>query len=196
MQIYLTAFLYGFTINQDMDLNDNAGVSGSIHGLYHGQHDRVDELNSRLVGRQFPDHAMQPNYSPRPVSTKYAHFPMLEGRVKPTVSEQNYVQYDPHAHFSTATTRGPVRTYLANVDIETMLQNRHISLQHGADQGVYVPSSSSNMYGFSAVGRHEPLGDRALLFKQHSLATTLPEIVKHIGNDRFNNNTRTQLRGI
>jgi len=179
-----------------MDLNDNPGVFGSIHGLYHGQHDRVDELNTRLVGRQFPDHAMQPNYSPRAVSTKYAHFPMLEGRVKPTVPEQSYVQYDQRTHFSPATTRGPVRTYLANVDTETMLQNRHVALQKGADQGVYVPSTSSNMYGFSAVGRHESMADRALLFKQHSLETRQPDIVQHIGQDYFHNNTRTQLRGL
>jgi hypothetical protein len=76
------------------------------------------------------------------------------------------------------------------------LQNRHVSLQHGADQGVYVPSSSSDLYGFSAVGRQEDMGDRSLIFNRHALNTKVSEVANQVGKDTFHNNTRTQLRGI
>jgi hypothetical protein len=76
-----------------------------------------------------------------------------------------------------------------------MLQNRHVPLKN--ENKMYVPSTYSNMYGeFGAVGRQESLQDRQLLFTKRPLHTELPEIVNRIGQDRFHNNTRTQLRGL
>jgi hypothetical protein len=99
-------------------------------------------------------------------------------------------------NFSPATRNGPTDAYLANIDVETVLQNRHVALQHGADQGVYVPSSKSDMYGFSAAGRQEDMGERSLIFDKQSFATKVPEVANKIGRDVFQNNTRTQLRGL
>ena len=104
--------------------------------------------------------------------------------------------YNTATNFSPATSNGPVASYLANIDLETVLQNRHVSLQHGADQGVYVPSSKSDLYGFSAVGRQEDMGEHSMIFDKHSLNTKVSDVARQIGQDRFHNNTRTQLRGI
>ena len=40
-------------------------------------------------------------------------------------------------------------------EIETALRNQYFALQHGADQSIYVPSSTSDLYNFTAVGRQE-----------------------------------------
>lgn len=179
-----------------MDLNDNSNVYGSVHGLWSGQHDRVDELNERISNRQLADHPLQPNFSPRSVSTKYSHFPIIERRASPTVPIQRGIFYDTQKSFCPATTNGPTATYLANVDTETILQNRHIMKQRGAEQSVYVPSSRSDLYGFSAVGRQELMGERQLLFHQHSLSTTQSDVANKLGRDRFHNNTRVQLKDL
>lgn len=179
-----------------MDLNDNPNVTGSVHGLWHGQHERLDELDARLVARQFPDRPLQPNFNFRSVPTKYSRFPLIDRRAKPEVAIRREETYNTATNFSPATSNGPVASYLANIDLETVLQNRHVSLQHGADQGVYVPSSKSDLYGFAAVGRQEDMGDRSMIFDKHSLNTKVSDVAKQVGQDRFHNNTRTQLRGL
>ena len=179
-----------------MDLTNDTNVTGAVQGLWQGQHVRLDELDARLAERQFSDHPLQPNFNFRPVATKYAYLPIIDRRAKPSVPIVNYGVYDTTTNFSPATSNGPVASYLANIDLETVLQNRHVALQHGADQGVYVPNSSSDLYGFSAVGRQEDMGERAMIFNKQGLDTRVSDVAKQVGQDRFHNNTRTQLRGL
>jgi hypothetical protein len=178
------------------DLNGKQYIDGLVQGLWQGQQSRIDELNDRIVDRRFPVRPLQPNFSSRPVPTKYAHFPIIDRRAVPTTPIRREEMYNPATHFSPITSNGPVATYLANIDLETVLQNRHVALQHGADQGVYVPSSKSDLYGFSAVGRQEDMGDRSLIFHRHELNTKVSEVATIVGKDTFHNNTRTQLRGV
>lgn len=180
-----------------MDLKESQKIEGSAYGLWDGQHARVDELNDRIASRQFPDQPLQPNFGFRPVQTKYSHFPIIDRRAPVKTSIQRAPEYNTASHFSPATSNGPVTTYLANVNLESVLQNRHVALQHGAEQGVYVPSSKSDLYGFSAVGRVESLDERALLFERpKGFQTKVSEIASLVGKDSFHNNTRTQLRGL
>lgn len=178
------------------DINGPQHMEGVVNGLLQGQQSRTDDLNTRISDRYFPDRPLQPNFSSRPVPTKYAHFPIIDRRAIPTTPIHQEDIYNTATNFSPATSNGPVNTYLANIDLETVLQNRHVSLQHGADQGVYVPSSKSDLYGFSAVGRQEDMGDRSLIFNRHALNTKISEVANQVGKDIFHNNTRTQLRGI
>lgn len=179
-----------------MDLNDNPNVTGAINGLWQGQHSRLNELNSRITERQFPDRPLQPQFNFRSVPTKYSYLPVVDRRAKPQVPIVKHEIYNTATNFSPATRNGPVASYLANIDLETVLQNRHVALQHGADQGVYVPGSKSDLYGFTAVGRQEDMGERAMIFDKQSLATKVSDVARQIGQDRFHNNTRTQLRGL
>jgi hypothetical protein len=77
-----------------------------------------------------------------------------------------------------------------------MLRNQYFALQKGADQAIYVPSSSSDLYGFLAVGRKEQQ-THPILFETPSF-DNIPNANLHpsIGSDRFLNHTRTQLRGL
>ena len=51
--------------------------------------DRVDELNTRLASRLEPVANRTPNFDPRPASTKYALFGIVDARTKP---EPNAIQ--------------------------------------------------------------------------------------------------------
>ena len=180
-----------------MNLNDSGSMYGLVNGLWLGQNERVEELNMRISDRfQVVGASPQPNFDARPSSTKYSLFPMLDRRAQAIVPIVSTPMYNVRQGFLPATSNGPVSTYLANVDVETVLQNRHVVLQKGADQGVYVPSSHSDLYGFAPSGRQEQMGERDLLFRQETIHTKMPEIAKQIGKDRFNNNTRVQLRGV
>jgi hypothetical protein len=91
------------------------------------------------------------------------------------------------------TARGPSETRLATVDHESILQNRCFALQRGADQGVYVPASASDLFVVPACeGRREtqPWRFEVSAFAPNARADN----VRDLGAERFHNFTRTQLR--
>jgi len=176
-------------------------IYGVHQGVYYGQNERVDELNDRISTRWFPDLAFAPNFDPRPVPTKYEVLPIINHRAPPVEGTriQQYPPFDVMHTFNPGNSKAPVQGYLSNVDIETKLLNLGTALQHGADQGVYVPSSNSDMYKITPVEGSlkdpqpfqnlftaNPLGENAR-------ASRISQ--KNIGQDIFMNHTRTQLRG-
>ena len=173
-------------------------IYGVPDGLLIGQQCRVDELNDRIVERQFPDRPLAPNFDPRPVMTRYSKFPALD-RIAPTnVPIQSNNLHNGHTNFSPATHHGPPTAYLKNIDIETTLRNQTVALQHGSTQGVYVPSSQSDLYKVNVVGRSGPQPHRGL-FEKTQFSKTAREAnaeQSSIGKDTFYNHTRVQLRGL
>lgn len=172
--------------------NNRIQPNGLIDGVHReiivSQHERTDELNQRIGSRQFSDMPLEPNYSPRPLSTKY-NLPMI---VAPTVPIQQYVEHNVAQNFNPATRRGPYKAYMRNVDTETVLRNQTMALQHSS-QSVYVPSSTSDLYRVDVVGR--PVAQPyAGLFEKPVLADRTRPNLAGIGQDRFFNSTRTQLR--
>jgi hypothetical protein len=181
-----------------MNINEfSEGVRGAQQGLMLGQDPRVDELNERLQSRHFPDRPLQPNFDPRSTPTKYARFPMIERRALVSESIQPGTPFDIHTNFNPATNRGPVGAYLANIDTDTVLRGYYNSLQHGADQSVYIPHSSSNMYlGIQAVGRQEIQTHTDLFSRNRDFQTTVSDVATKTGHQPFSNYTRIQLRDI
>lgn len=173
------------------------GIIPSIPGIIYGQYQRLDELNSRINSRQFSDKPLQPNYDPRPVPTKYSHFPIIERR-KPTSSIPlaKYLDYSPKSNFAPITSRAPYDGYFQNINTESSLRNQYFGLQKGADQAVYVPSSSSDLYNVVAVGRQEIQTHPSLFERQEFDRKSHSNENPAIGGDRFFNHTRTQLRGL
>jgi hypothetical protein len=181
-------------INIHMNTNETEQKLFGVHeGLIAGQFDRVEELNDRYASRHFPDRELQPNFSPRPVPTKYALFPVIERRTPATEPVREMSRHSVANNFNPATRNGPVSSYLANVDTETILRNQTVAIQRGAEQGVYVPASNSDLYNVHAVGRAETQ-THPLLFDRQQYTTT-PVMTPGIGLDRMYNHTRTQLRG-
>lgn len=176
--------------NTGIDTNEN----GIVQGFYSGQQDRVDELNTRIQGRQFPDNHLRPNFDPRPVPTKYAIFPVIDR--KTPIKYPFETQYLDNYGFSPATQNGPPKTYFQNIDTETILRNQTVALQHGAIQGVFVPATSSDLYNVK-MPRSTSISTQPFpaLFESSSFSNFNTAIENQpIGKSTFHNSTRTQLR--
>ena len=173
------------------------GIIPEVPGVIYRQYDRLNELNDRLKGRQFSDKPLQPNYDPRPVPTKYSHFPIFERRKTKGMETPltKYLDYSIETNFAPTSGKGTVDGFLRKVNSESNLRNQYFGLQK-SDQAVYVPSSSSDLYGFSAVGRQETQSHPSLFQEQTFDRTPNANINPAIGSDRFFNHTRTQLRGL
>ena len=180
-----------------MNIQDTETPLHGVHrGLYAGQFDRVDELNSRVSDRHFPDRNLQPNFSPRPVPTKYSLFPVIERRAPVSVPIAEMPKHNLADNFAPSTRLGPVSTYLANIDTETILRNQTTALQHGAEQSVYVPSSQSSLYNVYPAGRIETQTHPGL-FEKPQYETQPSTLGQYgVGVNQLYNHTRTQLRNI
>jgi len=175
-----------------MNLQESEKIMGIPEGIYYGQFDRVNELNTRLGSRQFPDIALQPNFDPRPLSTKYTFNPSYS---KPTVRIQRNVDHVVELNFNPGSSRAPPQGFLNNIDKETILRNQVFALQHGADQAIYVPSSNSDLYKTTIVSTPgEPQPFPSLFSKSQFAVTENPVEGTNIGKNVFFNHTRTQLR--
>lgn len=166
--------------------------TGIIQGFYSGQQDRVDELNTRIQSRFAPDNALRPNYDPRPVSTKYSLFPIIDRKTPTKEYLKPSTEYLGDS-FSPLINNSP---FLRNVDTETILRNQTVALQNGIGQSVYVPSSKSDLYNTTIVSRpsEQPFPD---LFIKPTFQSTQPAISianQNIGKSDFFNYTRFQLR--
>jgi hypothetical protein len=172
--------------------------NGVVEGCYYGQQDRVNELNTRIQLRQFPDNPLRPNFDPRPVPTKYSIFPIIDRKSIPKTPMHSYLD---NSGFVPVSHNGPPKPFLENIDTETILRNQTVALQHGAGQGVFVPSYQSDLYmnpvysnPYYAISARQPHPE---LFSKPFLINREHEI-KHqpIGKQLFHNNTRTQLRNM
>jgi hypothetical protein len=179
-----------------MNFNQNYLIPGVVHGCEFGQHERVDELNDRLSSRHFPDIPLEPNYNIRPVPTKYALFPVVNRRQKVAEPLLQYVEHNPYFNFNPASSKSNVKGFQKNVDTETILRNQTIALQHGADQGVYVPSSKSDLYNVSVVSTPGEQTHPLLFTKMEHSNRPHQNLSNNIGNNTFFNHTRTQLRNM
>jgi len=185
-----------------MDMNDSQKIYGVPDGILYGQFDRTDELNERLSSRHYPDVPLQPNYDPRPVQTRYTHFPgmMNQNRVPNsitvpvTVPIVRHLDHVVELNFNPGSARAPPHGYFNNIDVETSLRNQAFALQHGADRGVYVPSSSSDLYNTTIVSRPGPQPHPQLFEQIHYQPHANPVEGTKIGGDIFFNHTRIQLR--
>jgi hypothetical protein len=182
-----------------MELSNQSTILGLPQYLYYGQNERVDELNDRIATRHFPDSPLQPNFDPRSVPTKYSHFPIINRRTPLKEPVIPYLDYNSSVNFNPGTQCAPPTGYYNSIDLENQMRNQHFALQHGADQGVYIPGSNSDMYRVvvpsGSLQDPQPFPD---LFAQAQYATTANAVVENsgIGKDQLFNHTRTQLRGL
>jgi hypothetical protein len=179
-----------------MNLHEsNTSLYGVTQGISYGQYSRVDEINQRTVERQFADKPMKPCLDLRSLPTKYALFPLIDRRAPSKEPMHKYLDHSSKSNFCPNISKGPADGFMRNVETETALRNQYFALQHGADQSVYVPSSTSDLYGFEAVGRQEVQPFLTIATQYKFEGRVHPNLASgKIGQDRFNNNTRTQLR--
>jgi hypothetical protein len=179
-----------------MEINANQKILGAQEGALVGQNERVDELNGRMIDRQFPDSALKPNIDMRPIQTKQILFSVLDCHPKSELKANEFSDYT-LSNFNPGSDRAPVSGYFSNVDLENQLRNQRFANQHGAPQGVYIPSSTSDLYKTEVVSRPSAQ-PHPLLFKNPEINTPSYQRAMHssIGNDKLFNHTRTQLRNL
>ena len=180
-----------------MEYNLNKPFYGVQEGILYGQNERVDELNERIQSRYFSDAPLSTNFDPRPVQTKFTLFPIIDSRKESSERILPSINHMVESNFSPATRNGPPSGYFANIDTETLLRNQTVALQHGADRGVYIPSSNSDLYKVHVISRpsEQPFTN---LFKKEEYSTYNSNNFENtpIGKDKFFNHTRTQLRNL
>ena len=181
-----------------MDIHDaNKKVENLPEYLYQGQFARTDELNHRILERNVSDSPLPPNFTPRPVLTKYSLFPMLDSRKPANIPIENNYNYSLSNNFTPSVMKnGPVSGFINHVQTESDLRNQNYALHRGNDKTTYVPSSNSDLYKVyipysPSKQPHPELFTPPVLNQQpHPNIQNSP----HIGNDRFHNNTRIQLK--
>lgn len=179
-----------------MNIGEDTKMLGVPEGVSYGQNEHVDELNNRMVSRQFPDRALQPNFDFRPESTKYALFPIMDKKPTYNKIEQTNMEYMQKTNFNPGTKNAPPSGYFSNIDTETILRNQTIALQHGANQGVYVPTSESELYKVHVNTTDKRPQPHTQLFNVPQFSNSLHPNLQdtNIGKETFYNHTRTQLR--
>ena len=175
--------------------NNNNKIFGVHEGVYYGQNERVDELNTRIKSRQFPDSPLEPNFDPRPIPTKYSQFPIINRRAPLHEPVIPYITYNTNANFNPGNSRAPTSGFA--VDTETILRNQTFATQRKGEQNIYIPSSNSDLYKVDVVSSPSVQTHPLLFDRQQFNTTTInTDMNANIGRERFFNHTRTQLRNM
>ena len=166
---------------------------GVINGMYTCNHERVDDINNRISDRNVPSTGLQPQYSIRPVATKYGYMQVLDQYKKTTVPLNQYTPYSTKAIFNPGNAQAPWSGFSNNVNVESSLRNQFFALQK-CEQSEYVPSSKSDLYEtkieYKPVKQNHPL-----LFEKQDFEQFNPN-VHNLGSEFFNNSTRSQLKNL
>jgi len=168
---------------------------GVEYGVTIGQQERVDELNTRIFDRIFPDIELRPNFDPRPVSTKYSLFPIVDSYPRTTEPYKPYLDYYPEIMFNPGNAKAPISGIINKIDLETDLRKSNLGNK-------YIPPLDSDMYKVNIISSDDgaAIREHPLLFSPFlvnsdvdaNIGNTIPPSV---GIDKFHNHTRTQLRG-
>jgi len=158
--------------------------------------DRTDQLNSRINNRNIPDAALKPNFDPRPVSTKYALFPLIDRKTAPTVEKKEYNKYSLETNFNPGNDKAPVDGFVNNISVETELRGQNYKMTGGDLGNKYIPSTSGSLYNVSVGNLLDVPDSKHKLLFERTVLSQAPHDNLHprIGGDTFHNNTRVQLR--
>lgn len=166
---------------------------GVVNGVYTNHHDRLTEINERIHDRIRPSAMLQPAFSVRPSSSKYAMMPILEQRPTPSVSVPGYTKFSTENVFNPGNAKAPWRGWAERVNLESSLRNQYFALQRN-DRAEYVPNSTSDLYSVTIDSR-EVKQPNPFLFENgaDNFAPMNPN-PHDLGRLTFANSTRYQLR--
>ena len=170
-------------------------MNNVINGAYYCNQNRTTELSNRMYKRNVPSVPMQMNYDSRPVSTKFICMPIVDCRKPTFTSCERRPIYNTELMFA-ASDSLPFNGYQSNVDTESKLKNIFFPLQDCA-QSKFIPNSNSDLYNNSYLTPNikKTKMTNELLFKEEKFNSFNPNAC-NIGNDRFYNNTRVQVKNL
>ena len=168
-------------------------MQGVTNGVYVCQQERTEALNRRLYSRNIPSNPLQPQFSMRPVPTKYTLMPLVDERKPSTVPINRYPTYHPSQVFNPGTAQAPWSGYATEVNKESTLRNQFFALQK-CNQKEYVPGSTSELYHSTVPYSDDGLQVYPDLFVIEAFPPFDPNTL-NIGHKTLHNFTRNQLQG-
>ena len=171
----------------------NNNMYGVVNGLYECNNDRIEQLNDRISIRNIPSSVLQPQFSTRPVSTKYALLPIVDRRPVPKEPLLNVPTYNIQQTFNPGNAVAPWSGFASSVNDESRLRNQFFAMQK-CEQAEYIPSSNSDMYKHTVQGNNEKQPYPGL-FREEIFNEFNPNVC-NLGNRLFDNCTRVQLKNL
>ena len=168
---------------------------GVVKCMYYNNLQRSAELSERISERNIPSTPLQPNFSVRPVSTKYDMMSVVDRREKPSIPIKKQPIYSVNKSFNPGTAQAPWDGFATKINDESRLRNQYFALQR-CDNARYIPPSTSDMYNVDVGGRMEQQTHK-LLFETDDLGYFNPNPdTENVGHNIFNNCTREQIKNI
>ena len=168
-------------------------MEAKIQEVYVCQQERTDELNARIMGRNYSTQQMTPKYFSRPVSNRRVLFPKVDKRKELTVKKGIFPKYDMTNSFHPGT-GGPYNGYSDKIDDESSLFNRFQPLQK-CPQTKFFPNLSSDLYLTAPFKKNNEQQPFPLLQEKVQFSEFNPDSCK-ISNETFFNHTRQQRNEI
>jgi len=167
---------------------------GVVNGIYQCNVERDVELSNRISQRNIPSSTLEPVFSIRPVSSKYALLPIFDRRAKSVVPIKKEPTYEVSKVFNPGSAHGPWSGFASRINDETILRNQIFALQN-CEQSNYVPASNSDMYHVHVDGNNQIRQPHPDLFTKPVLEPFNPNEC-NLGSDLFNNSTRVQVKNL
>ena len=168
-------------------------IHGVINGGYRCNLERVQELNQRINERMYTNQTLPANYNVRSVSTRFDIMPIIDKQPTSDIPVEKKPVFDTEKTFYPGTQDGPWSGFVSNVNTESILRNQVNAIQSNP-YATYIPSSDSDLYENTVVGRKESQ-THPLLFQEHLEFKHNPNSY-NLGNSFFQNCTRTDLKNI
>ena len=157
----------------------------------------LDDINHRMYDRHVPlGSPLVPQVEFRSTPTRCsAVFPMVDLRQPPRVSLTTATGDHPVS----VNAKGPAHGYMNRVNDESDLRNQFYALQRGAPQGVFVPSSTSDLYRVTMPPNSAPVDQPHphLFDRETQFRTRGSDVLRdmQVGKQVFNNCTQMQIKG-
>jgi len=166
-------------------------LNGVVNGYYVCNTERDVELSNRIAARNMPSRPLQPQFSMRPVSTKYALLPIIDRRAPASIPIHKEPTYNVETVFNPGDAQAPWSGFSAKINDESTLRNQFFALQN-CPHTQYIPSTNSDMYKVHVSGK--PVQQtHPNLFKTEQFDNFNPNTC-NTGYNLFNNCTRQQLK--
>lgn len=169
---------------------------GVINGYKICNLERNLELDNRIYERNIPSSQLQPNFSMRPVSTKYDLLGVYDRRAPASVQIEPVPIYSVSGVFNPGTAQAPWSGFATNINTESLLRNQFFALQD-CEQSQYIPSSTSDLYQLSSIPQSS--NQHANPFEhlqRNDVFEPFNPNTCNLGRGLFMNHTRQQLKDL
>lgn len=142
--------------------------------------ERTEELNERILSRNIPINFYYPVFENKPECTKYQKFPTVNA-----IKNENIKM-----GYKTKWTE-----YSSNINKESCLRNQ-IYPRSNCTNSHYIPSSNSDLYTNHIYNGNNSNDCFSNLYQEVNFNSNMNNNLGDLGNDKFNNHTRQQLKNL